>query len=436
MLLEIAARPSVTGLAAHGRRFSRFVTVGLSGVVVNNGVLLLLVELARAPHLLGAAAGAEVSIVTNFALHERWTFRESAQKGSLVGRAMRYQAVALSAALITLTLFAILTLSVGVEYLLANLAAIGAGTIWNYLLSSRFAWSGTRSVLTTGQAVSTAGSVEVPARPASLTSGKGTVVLLPTYNERDNIVPLVERLRSHLPQASIWILDDNSPDGTGELADGLARRDPLVEVIHRPEKLGLGAAYLDGFRRVLAADFNYVLHMDVDFSHDPSYVPAMLEAIADADVVIGSRYTAGGGTRNWPLQRRVLSRVGNAVARHTLGLKTRDTTGAFRLFRRTALEGLDLGEIRLRGYGFLIDMLFQTERRGLCVREVPITFVDRVVGSSKMSRAIVLEALMHIAKRRCQLVMAGLRRPVVAGLAPITPAYALQQGPDTSPRVK
>lgn len=230
--------------------------------------------------------------------------------------------------------------------------------------------------------------------------GDRQLLLLPTYNERENLLPLVMAIRKHLPQATIWIIDDNSPDGTGEIADELASVDSRVEVIHRPGKLGLGTAYSYAFQRALADGFDSVLHMDVDFSHDPAYLPLLVEAAEGADLVIGSRYTAGGGTRNWPWWRRTLSRFGNFVARLGLGVHVRDATGGYRLYRRSALERLNFDELQLRGYGFMIEVVYQIERQGLDIVEVPIVFVERVAGVSKMSREIALEAFLHIIRRR------------------------------------
>lgn len=232
--------------------------------------------------------------------------------------------------------------------------------------------------------------------------GARPLVVVPTYNERDNVAPLVEAIHRHLPGATIWIVDDSSPDGTGEVADGIAALDERVQVIHRPEKLGLGTAYAGAFQRALREEFDVVFEMDADFSHDPSYLPALLDALQHADFVLGSRYVPGGGTRNWSRPRQLISRGGNLVANIGLGVKTRDATGGFRAFRRTALEALDFDRLRLRGYGFQIEVVYQLERRGLRITEVPIVFVERVSGESKMSRAIVLEAVVHIVRRRIE----------------------------------
>jgi dolichol-phosphate mannosyltransferase len=229
------------------------------------------------------------------------------------------------------------------------------------------------------------------------------LLVLPTYNERENLVPIVTEIRKQLPEVTIWIVDDNSPDGTGAVADDLARRDPRIEVIHRAGKLGLGTAYIEAFNRALIEDFDCILQMDADFSHDPAYLPQLLAGLTNADLVVGSRYTAGGGTENWSPARQWISRIGNAVARVGLGVRTRDATGGFRAYRRSTLEQLHFDDLQLRGYGFQIEVIYQVEHRGLRVQEVPIIFVERAAGSSKMSRGIVLEAILHIMRRRIAL---------------------------------
>jgi dolichol-phosphate mannosyltransferase len=236
------------------------------------------------------------------------------------------------------------------------------------------------------------------------TWGRRPLVVLPTYNERENLVPIVTEIRTQLPQATVWIVDDNSPDGTGAIADGIAAADDHVEVLHRAGKLGLGTAYIEAFNRALTEDFDSILEMDADFSHDPRYLPQLLDGLNEADLVIGSRYVAGGGTENWSQARQWISRAGNLVARFGLGVKTRDATGGYRAFRRSTLERLHFEHLDLRGYGFQIEVVFQVERRGMRVKEVPIVFVERAAGTSKMSRGIVLEAVLHILKRRLDML--------------------------------
>jgi dolichol-phosphate mannosyltransferase len=227
------------------------------------------------------------------------------------------------------------------------------------------------------------------------------LIVVPTYNERDNVDDVVREFLAPIPTAELLFVDDNSPDGTGDRLDELATGNPRVHVLHRPGKLGLGTAYLDGFRWGLARDFGYLFEMDADFSHDPQYLPVMLaKAKAGADVVIGSRYVEGGGTKNWGLGRKILSRGGSLYARTVLGVKIRDVTAGFICYRRAALEALDLAAIRSNGYSFQIEMKYRALSAGLKVAEVPIVFVDRRVGASKMSRKIFAEALTMVWRLR------------------------------------
>jgi dolichol-phosphate mannosyltransferase len=223
-----------------------------------------------------------------------------------------------------------------------------------------------------------------------------TLIVIPTYNERETLPQIVPAVRAAVPAASLLIVDDNSPDGTGALADQLAAADPQIEVLHRPGKAGLGAAYLGAFEHALAAPRRWqrIVQMDADFSHDPKDVPRLLQALDDgADVAIGSRYTAGGGTQNWGLGRRLISRGGGLYARLALGVHVNDLTAGFKAWRTTALRGIDLGAVSARGYGFQIEMSYRALRAGFRVVEVPIRFVDRRVGQSKMSGGIFWEAV-------------------------------------------
>jgi dolichol-phosphate mannosyltransferase len=223
------------------------------------------------------------------------------------------------------------------------------------------------------------------------------VVCLPTYNERENLERMLRALTDVLPNGrAVLVIDDASPDGTGELADRLARELEGVRVLHRARKEGLGPAYLAGFRRALAADAELVLEMDCDFSHDPRDVPRLIEAAAKADLVLGSRYVQGGAIVNWGLWRRLVSAAGSFYARVVLGLGVRDLTGGFKCYRRAVLESIDLDAIRSRGYAFQIETTYRAARAGFRIVEVPIAFVDREVGGSKMTRSIVLEAIWKV----------------------------------------
>ena len=223
-------------------------------------------------------------------------------------------------------------------------------------------------------------------------------VCLPTYNECENLPRMIEALAGVLREGDrVLVIDDSSPDGTGELADGLAAEHAFVEVLHRARKEGLGRAYIEGFRRVLATDAELVLEMDCDFSHDPADVPRLIAAAEEgADVVLGSRYVPGGGTRNWGLVRRLISRGGSTYTALFLHMGVKDPTGGFKCFRREVLDRLDLDAITPRGYAFQIETTYRAKRAGFRVVEVPITFVDREVGHSKMSKAVVLEAIWRV----------------------------------------
>ena len=225
----------------------------------------------------------------------------------------------------------------------------------------------------------------------------GAVVCLPTYNERENLEQLVRALGAVLPEdGRVLVIDDTSPDGTGEIAVRLATELPWVEVLHRPRKEGLGRAYVDGFRHVLASGAELVLEMDCDFSHDPVDVPRLIAAVEEgADLALGSRYVAGGGTANWGLLRRLISR-GASIYTRVLLMPIHDATGGFKCFRRRVLESIDLESIDAAGYVFQIETTYRTLRKGFHVVEVPIRFVDRTAGQSKMSRAIVLEAVWKV----------------------------------------
>jgi dolichol-phosphate mannosyltransferase len=220
------------------------------------------------------------------------------------------------------------------------------------------------------------------------------VVCLPTYNEAENLEPMLRALGGVLDTGrdGVLVVDDGSPDGTGELADRLAAELPWVSVLHRTAKEGIGPAYVAGFRRALADGAELVLEMDCDFSHDPADVPRLLDASKDADLVLGSRYVRGGATANWGLVRRFISRGGSLYARLLLGVRVHDLTGGFKCFRRATLEAIDLDAVSARGYGFQIETTYRVLRAGLRVREIPIRFVDRRVGESKMSGSIVAEA--------------------------------------------
>jgi len=227
-----------------------------------------------------------------------------------------------------------------------------------------------------------------------------TLLIIPTYNEVENLRPLLKEISAYATNMDVLIVDDHSPDGTGELADQLSQENACVHVLHRPGKLGLGTAYIAGFQYALEHDYEAAFEMDADFSHDPRYLPAFLQAIAEADVVIGSRYIPGGDTPNWSLLRRLISGGGNIFARVLLGISVHDCTAGYRLYRRRVLEGLDLQTVQSQGYAFQIEMAYRAMQQGFRIVETPIVFVDRRVGKSKMSRKIVLEGFTYVLKTR------------------------------------
>lgn len=236
------------------------------------------------------------------------------------------------------------------------------------------------------------------------------LVLTPTYNERLNLEPVVARVRAAVPDADVLVIDDGSPDGTGAVADQLAASDPAVHVLHRSAKTGLGAAYVAGFRWGLAAGYDVLVEMDADGSHQPEQLPVLLDALHDADLVLGSRWVPGGSVSDWPAYRTFLSRGGNAYVRVALGLDLRDGTGGFRAFRRGVLERIDLSRVESHGYCFQVDLAWRAVRQGARVVEVPITFVERVYGRSKMSGSIVREALWKVSAWAVRLRLRQARR--------------------------
>lgn len=227
------------------------------------------------------------------------------------------------------------------------------------------------------------------------------LVIVPTYNERENIVRLIQSVLAQDPRLDILVVDDGSPDGTGKIADEIATTEPRVFALHRPRKMGLGTAYLAGFKWALDRSYEYVFEMDADFSHDPGHLPQFLAAIESADLVLGSRYRHGKVTVvNWPIARLMLSYAANVYARFVTGLPLYDATGGFKCFRRSVLEAIDLDDVRSNGYSFQIEMSFRAWRKGFRIVEIPIVFHDRTEGESKMSRKIVREAVTMVWRLR------------------------------------
>ena len=231
------------------------------------------------------------------------------------------------------------------------------------------------------------------------------LVIVPTYNERDNLGKLAPLVLSQLPDIRLLVLDDGSPDGTGELADRLAAEDDRVHVLHRPKKMGLGSAYVQGFHYALGTDADLIIQMDADFSHDPNVIPDLAREAENYDVILGSRYITGANVVNWPLRRLFLSYFANVYTHIITGLPVRDSTGGFKCFRRNVLATIDLDAIRSDGYSFQIEVNFRCWRKGFSINEIPIVFVDRHAGTSKMSRRIVWEAMWLVWRLRLDRIL-------------------------------
>lgn len=237
----------------------------------------------------------------------------------------------------------------------------------------------------------------------SASSASKTLIVTPTYNEKDNLPRFVAAVREAFPEAHLLIVDDNSPDGTGQLADEMAAKDENVRVLHRPGKLGLGTAYIQAFKQGIAEGYDRFFEMDADLSHDVRYLPAFVEALdGGADVVIGSRNIPGGGVEGWGLGRHVISKGGSLYSRTILGLEVMDLTSGYKAFSRRALDAIDIDTIHSNGYSFQIEMTYRALRKGMRVKEVPIVFVDRTAGASKMSRKIFLEAIGVVWRLRAE----------------------------------
>ncbi len=223
-----------------------------------------------------------------------------------------------------------------------------------------------------------------------------SLICMPTYNEAENLRSIVEAIHEEVPDTHILVIDDDSPDGTGEIADEMAAADDRIHVLHRTEKAGLGPAYLAGFDWALERDYDAILEMDADFSHQPKYLPEMISQLEDDDVVVGSRYVEGGGTEDWGMLRKIISRGGGIYARTILGFGVQDPTAGFVAWRREVLEGLDLRNVSASGYVFQIEMKYRAHKAGYSICEIPITFPDRVAGESKMTADIALEAVTKV----------------------------------------
>jgi dolichol-phosphate mannosyltransferase len=369
-------------------QFLKFCLVGASGYVVNVCAFALALGLSF-HHLVAAGIAFTVAVASNFWWNRRWTFAGGHRP--LAPQAARFFAVSVVACLFAATVLELLVGPAGLPALAAQPAAIVAVTPLSFL--------GNRAWSFGGREAATAEPVVPAAAPAP-----STWLVVPTYNEAENLEPFVRRvlprLASAAPEHRVLIVDDSSPDGTGEIADRLAAELDSVEVLHRSEKDGLGRAYAAGFERALADGAELVMQMDADFSHDPDDVPALIAAAGDADLVLGSRYVAGGGVTDWGLMRRLLSRGGSWYARTILGVPVRDLTGGFKCFRREVIERLAFSGFQTAGFGFQVEVTYRAVQAGARVREVPILFRDRQVGASKMSSRIVLEAIWRVLELR------------------------------------
>ncbi len=358
-------------------RVARFALVGATGVGVNSGMLWLLKEGAGFPLAAASALAIETALWNNFLLNDAWTFHKERHRRPWWTRALAFHVTAATAAVLNLGLLLLLVAWPGLNYLVANLIAIGAAASLNYGLNALWTW---RPPAPRPRAVSMAGPP----------SGR-KIAVVPTYNEAQNVEKLIDAVLAQGPSYEVLIVDDASPDGTGGLVRARAEREPQVHLLSRGGKLGLGTAYVDGFREAVRLGAELVIQMDCDLSHDPAALPLLVEAAEEADVVIGSRYVAGGRTTGCPWYRRLLSEGTSLACRALLGVPVHDVAGGFKCWRRQVLETLPLEEVRCRGFAFQIEMNYLCWRQGYSIAEVPVNFVNRQHGRSKMSLAIGLE---------------------------------------------
>ena len=360
-------------------RVARFALVGATGVGVNSGVLWLLKEGAGFPLAAAGALAIETALWNNFLLNDAWTFHKERQRRPWWTRALAFQVTSATAAVLNLGLLLLLVAWPGLNYLVANLIAIGAAASVNYGLNSLWTW---RPPAPAQRAMT----------PAGPSSGR-KIVVVPTYNEAQDVEKLIDVVLEQGPSYEVLVVDDASPDGTGGLVKTRAEREPRVHLLARGGKLGLGTAYVDGFREAVRLGAELIIQMDCDLSHDPAALPRLAEATAAADVVIGSRYVAGGKTTGWPWYRRLVSEGTSLACRALLGVPVHDVTGGFKCWRRQVLQALPLEEVRCRGFAFQIEMNYLCWREGYSIAEVPVNFVNRQHGRSKMSLAIGLETV-------------------------------------------
>ncbi len=359
----------------------RFLLVGASGIGVNMAVLWVLVDRLGFPSFAAVALAVETSICTNFLLNDVWTFGAGRRVRPWWARVSVFHGAAAVAAGVNLSLFLLLTSVAGLYYLAANLIAIGVASIINFAVSASWIWR--------------AGPSSIPAAVSHIGWGpegpSKRIVAIPTYNESANIHRLLERILSLGQEYEVLVVDDSSPDGTGDIVDAMAADEPRIHVMHREGKLGIGSAYIGGFRRALELGADLVYQMDGDFSHNPDDLRRLGAAATPSSVVIGSRYVMGGSTPGWPPRRILMSRVANRATRILVGIPVRDATGGFKCWSRHVLARLPLDSVHSSGFAFQVEMNNLAWRLGFSLIEVPITFEDRKAGRSKASLSIGIE---------------------------------------------
>jgi len=373
-----------------GTEIFRFCVVGGVGFLVNLLVYSACIWMLGLPPAVAATCAFCIAVFNNYVLNRSWTFQTAPR---FAGQGFRFFAIALLGLALNLVLLGMLT-DAGVKEIPAQVIALILVTPVTFALNKLWTFEHRPTVLARNLDKSRA----LRPRP------RAVCICVPTYNEAENVQAFVEALVDEFDRyrvnGTVLVVDDASPDGTGEIAQELARRDPRVAVLHRQQKGGLGSAYQAGFRWALEHHFEVVGQMDCDFSHDPRALPDLLHASRMADLVIGSRYVPGGRIENWPLSRRLISRSGSLYASTMLGVPVRDFTGGFKCFRREVLEQLPFESAGAKGYGFQIEMTYRAVRAGFRVMEVPIVFRDRVAGQSKMSLAIAGEAALLVFRLR------------------------------------
>ena len=407
------------GRADWFQRLFSFLFVGGLGAVVNlicfSVVYNLLIHSINSfvAFLIAFMLATEVSIVTNFVLNDRLTFRNfHGQTRSWQMRGVRFHITSIGGTLLTLGISFFLLHQMHMRALLSQATALIIATAFNFVFHHIFTYRHGRGHTVTAHSNQPPGeNIVVGPMPITKTNGgkiskslkhlsMKTLIIIPTYNELENLPLLLKQIFSFAPETDVLIVDDNSPDGTGQLAKEIRKKNPRVNVLHRPGKLGLGTAYIAGFKYAIEHSYDAAFEMDADFSHDPCYLPNFLKAIESADLVIGSRYIPGGSTPNWSATRRLISGSGNIFARFMLGIQIHDCTGGFRCYRRSVLQNIDLDAIQSRGYAFQVELTYRVMRQGFKIVETPITFMDRRLGKSKMSRKIVIEAFTYVLRTR------------------------------------